>query len=164
MPARPELTHPGDDAIAAAMSRTVTALSAVVQALGDGEHTLNLAAERTDDAFVTGRTDLSIGMEPLRLAVLDEDEFCVLRMLLVFALEGSTMRSATLIATTAAEPNPRACGWSVRDGWLHPMDTAELQTAVIPCPGVFAVVREIYPAPVLLQLPDSDEGIPHACA
>jgi hypothetical protein len=161
MPARPELAHPGDDAIAAAMSRTLTALSAVVQALGDGEHTLNLVAERTDDAFVTGRTDLSVGMDPVRLAVLDEDEFCALRMLLVFALEGSTIRSAVLIATTAAEPNPRACGWSVRDGWLHPMDTDDIQAAVIPCPDVLAVEREVYDAPVLLLL-DADEEGPRA--
>lgn len=166
MPSRPELTHPGDAAIEAAMSRTLTALTAVFGALGDGEHTLNLVAERTDDAFVAGRTDLSIGLEPIRLAVLDEDAFCALRALLVFALEGSTMRSAVLVATTATEPNPRACGWSVRDGWLHPMDTAELQEAVIPCPDVAAVTREVYPAPVLLQLPDSepdaDEEAPHA--
>ncbi|MDT0484445.1 hypothetical protein [Streptomyces doebereineriae] len=152
MPARPELAHPGDEAIAAAMSRTLTALSAVVQALGDGEHTLNLVAERTDDAFVTGRTDLSVG---------DEDEFCALRMLLVFALEGSTIRSAVLIATTAAEPHPRACGWSVRDGWLHPMDSHDLQAAVIPCPDVLAVEREVYDAPVLLLL-DADEEGPRA--
>ncbi|MGP4014106.1 hypothetical protein [Streptomyces sp. 4N124] len=163
MPARPELTHPGDDAIAAAMSRTLTALTAVVQALGDGEHTLSLVAERTDDTFVTGRTDLSLGTEPIRLAVLDEDEFCALRALLVFALEGSTMRSAVLVATTAAEPSLRAYGWTVRDdGWLHPMDTAELQAAVIPCPHVSAVLREVYPAPALPQLPDADKEDPHA--
>lgn len=158
----PELTHPADDAIAAAMSRTLTALSAVFQALGDGEHPLNLIAERTDHAFVTSRCDLSIGMEPLRLAVLDEDAFCALRMLLVFALEASTMRSAVLIATTAAEPTPRACGWAVRDGWLHPLDTDGLQAAVAPCPDGAAVEREVYPAPVLLQLPDSDLENPDA--
>ncbi|TLS45804.1 hypothetical protein FE633_13700 [Streptomyces montanus] len=161
MSSRPELTHPGDAAIAAAMSRTLTALAAVFQALGDGEHTINLVAERTDDAFVTGRADLSIGTGPLRLAVLDEDEFCALRALLVFALEGSTVRSAVLVATTAAEPNPRACGWTVHDGWLHSMNTAELQAAVIPCPDVSAVTREVYPAPVLLQFPNPDEEDPH---
>lgn len=162
MPSHPELAHPGDAVIEAAMSRTLTALSAVFQALGDGEHTLTLVAERTDHAFVTGRSDLSIGIQPLRLAVLDEDEFCALRMLLVFALEGSTVRSAVLIATTAAEPSPRACGWSVREGWLHPMDTDALQAAVIPCPDVASVLREVYPAPVLIQLPDSDLEAPHA--
>ncbi|MFE4583513.1 hypothetical protein [Streptomyces chartreusis] len=162
MSQRPHLAAPDDAAIAAAMSRTLTALSTVFQALGEGEHTLNLVAERTDDAFLTGRADLSIGSEPIRLAMLDEDEFCNLRMLLVFALEGSTVRTAVLVATTAAEPSPRACGWAVRDGWLHPMDTADLQAAVIPCPGVPAVAREVYPAPVLPQLPDADEECPHA--
>ncbi|CCK24385.1 hypothetical protein BN159_8499 [Streptomyces davaonensis JCM 4913] len=162
MSARLKLTRPGDDAIRTAMNRALTALTAVFQALGDGAHTLNLVAERTDDAFVTARTDLSIGMEPLRLAVLDQDAFCFFRMLLVFALEGSTMRSAVLVATTSAEPDPRACGWSVRNGWLHPMDTAELQAAVIPCPDVSAVLREVYPAPVLPQSPDAELEDPHA--
>ncbi|WP_327591439.1 hypothetical protein [Streptomyces chartreusis] len=88
-------------------------------------------------------------------------------MLLVFALEGSTMRTAVLVATTAAEPGPRACGWAVREGWLHPMDTAALQAAalqaaVLPCPGVPAVAREVYPAPALPELPDADEECPHA--
>ncbi|MFC8350826.1 hypothetical protein [Streptomyces sp. NPDC057280] len=161
MPARPALTHPGDEAIEAAMSRTLTALSAVLQTLGDGEHTLNLVAERTDHAFVTGRTDLSIGIQPLRLAVLDDNAFCTFRMLLVFALEASTMRSTVLIATTAAEPRPRACGWAVQDGWLHPLDTDGLQAAVVPCPDPVAVEREVHPAPVLPQLPDTDEENPH---
>ncbi|GGV69761.1 hypothetical protein GCM10010277_80070 [Streptomyces longisporoflavus] len=149
MPARPELTRPGDDAIAAATSRTLSALTAVFQALQDGEHTLNLAVQRTDHAFVTGRTDLSIATEPIRLAVRDEDEFCALHGLLVLALEGSTMRSAVLVATTAAQPTPRACGWTVHGGWLHPTDTAALQTAVIPCPDLCALTREVYQAPAL---------------
>ncbi|MGW2563441.1 hypothetical protein ACWCXB_30300 [Streptomyces sp. NPDC001514] len=160
MPARPELTRPNDAAIAAAMSRALTALAALVQALGDGEHTINLVAERTDDTFVRAHADLSAGTAPLRLAVLDEDDYCALRTLLVFALEGSTVRSAVLVATTAAEPHPRACGWTVRHGWLHPMDTAELQQAVIPCPGIPAVRREVYDAPVLTQIPDTDEEGP----
>ncbi|MFC7309024.1 hypothetical protein ACFQVC_33075 [Streptomyces monticola] len=147
MSARPELPRLGDDAIAAAMSHTLTALTAVFQALADGEHTLNLVAKLTDDTLVAGRTDLSIGTEPIRLAVLDEGEFSALRALLAFALEGSTVRSAVLVATTAAEPNPRACGWIVHGGWLHPMDTAALQAAVVPCPGVSAVLREVYPRP-----------------
>ncbi|MEU1600359.1 hypothetical protein ABZ468_48330 [Streptomyces sp. NPDC005708] len=159
MPARPELTRPADDAIAAAMSRTLTALAALVQALGDGEHTINLVAERTDDTFVRAQADLSVGTDPLRLAVLDEDDFDALRALLVFVLEGSTVRHAVLLAITAAEPNPRACGWTVRSGWLHPMDTAELEQAVIPCPDVPAVRREVYAA-LVLSLPDTDEESP----
>ncbi|MEW2466170.1 MULTISPECIES: hypothetical protein [unclassified Streptomyces] len=51
------------------------------------------------------------------------------------ALEGSTVPSAVLLATTAAEPHPRAYGWTVWSDRLHPMDTAELRQAVIPCPG-----------------------------
>lgn len=152
MPARPELIRPDNAAIAAAMSRALTALAALVQALGDGEHTINLVAERTDDTFVRGEADLSVGTAPLRLAVLDEDDYAALRTLLVFALEGSTVRGAVLVATTAAEPHRRACGWTVGNGWLHPMDTAELQQAVIPCPGVSAVLREVYDAPVLPQI------------
>ncbi|MGW7365428.1 hypothetical protein ACWGI8_18790 [Streptomyces sp. NPDC054841] len=162
MPARPQLIRPDDAAIAAAMSRTLIALAALVQALGDGEHTINLVVERTDDTFVAGRTDLSVGTAPLRLAVLDEDDFDALRTLLVFALEGSTVRSAVLVATTAAEPNPRACGWTVRNGWLHPMDTAELQDAVIPCPDVSAVLRDVYNAPILPKIHDTDEEQPRA--
>ncbi|GAA3785813.1 hypothetical protein GCM10022206_27210 [Streptomyces chiangmaiensis] len=66
--------------------------------------------------------------------MLNDDDFNTLRALLV-VLEGSTARSAVLVVTTAAEPHPRACGWTVRNGWLHPMDTADLQQAVIPSPG-----------------------------
>ncbi|MGW4560064.1 hypothetical protein ACWEOV_41615 [Streptomyces sp. NPDC004365] len=161
MPARPELTRPDDAAIAAAMRRTPTVMAHVAQALGDGEHTINLVTARTDDTIVSAEADLSVGSDPLRLAVLDEDDFDTLRTLLVFVLEDSTMRSAALVATTAAEPRPRACGWTVRSGWLHPMDTADLRQAVIPCPGVPAVEREVYAAPVL-PLPDTDEESPRA--
>ncbi|MEU6339228.1 hypothetical protein ABZ839_33400 [Streptomyces cellulosae] len=161
MPARPVLIRPADDAIAAAMSRALTALALVILALGDGEHTLNLVAERTDDSFVRGQADLSTGTDPVRLTMLNEDNYAALRTLLVFALEGSTVRGAVLVATTAAEPHPRVCGWTVRGGWLHPMDTAELQRAVTPCPGVPAVRREVYRAPALPQITDSDEETRH---
>ncbi|CAL9670471.1 hypothetical protein SUDANB15_07367 (plasmid) [Streptomyces sp. enrichment culture] len=161
MSARPQLVRPDDAAIAAAMSRALTALALVILALGDGEHTVNLVAERTDDTCVRGQADLSVGTGPVRLSVLDEDNYAVLRTLLVFALEGSTVRSAVLVATTAAEPRPRACAWTVRGGWLHPMDPADLQQAVTPCPGVPAVRREIYRAPALPQPHDSDEETRH---
>ncbi|MEJ8654941.1 hypothetical protein [Streptomyces sp. MS1.AVA.4] len=160
MPVQPQLIRPDDASIAAAMTHTLTALAGVFHALGGGEHTLNLVVERADGTFVTGRADLSVGTAPLRLAVLSEDEFDTLRMLLVFALEGSTVRNAVLIATTAAEPNPRACGWNVRSGWLHPMDTDALQEAVTPCPGVPAVRRDAYRAPVLAQFPNANEEAP----
>jgi len=74
----------------------------------------------------------------------------------VFVLKGSTVRSAVIVATTAAEPHPRACGWTVPSGWLHPMDTAELRQAIIPSPGVRAEEREVHTAPAL-PLPGSDE-------
>ncbi|MFF1276943.1 hypothetical protein ACFVZC_26570 [Streptomyces marokkonensis] len=161
MPARPQVIRPDDYAIAAAMSRALTALALVIVALGDGVHTVDFVAERTDDTFVRGQADLSVGTDPVRLSVLDETDYAVLRTLLVFALEGSTVRGAVLVATTAAEPHPRACGWTVRGGWLHPMDTAELQQAVTPCPGVPAVRREVYRAPALPQITDSDEETRH---
>ncbi|CAM5650004.1 hypothetical protein GCM10010261_62050 [Streptomyces pilosus] len=161
MPARPQLIRPDDDAIAAAMSRALTALALVIVALGDGEHTVNLVAERTDDTVVRGQADLSIGTDPVRLTVLDETDYAVLRTLLVFALEGSTVRSAVLIATTAAEPHPRACGWTIRGGWLHPMDTAQLQQALTPCPGAPAVRREVYRAPALPHITDTEEESRH---
>ncbi|WP_371647765.1 MULTISPECIES: hypothetical protein [unclassified Streptomyces] len=162
MPARPELTRPDDAAAAAAMERSLTALAALVLALGDGEHQISLVAERTDGAFLRGHVDLSIGNLctddiPVRLAVLDDEAFYALRILLVFALEGSTVRSAVLVATTAADPRPLACGWTIENGWLHPIDTAELKKAVIPCPGAPAVWREVYDAPLLPQFTASEE-------
>ncbi|WP_406723380.1 hypothetical protein WJ438_00025 [Streptomyces sp. GD-15H] len=161
MPARPELVRPDDVAIAAAARRALSALAAVFEALGNGEHTLNFAVEQTNDALVSGRADVSVGTAPERLAVLDEDDFAALCTLVTFALEGSTVRRAVLVATTAAEPNPRACGWTVRGGWLHPMDTAELQLAVRPYPGFPNVHREVYSAPVLPQNADTDKEYPH---
>ncbi|MFC7512623.1 hypothetical protein ACFQV4_29830 [Streptomyces thermocarboxydus] len=105
------------------MSRALTALALVILALGDGD-TLNLVAERTDDTFVRGQADLSTGTDPVRLTVLNEDAYAALRTLLVFALEGSTVRGAVLVATTAAEPRPaRAAGPCAAGGctpWTRP--------------------------------------------
>ena len=121
--------------------RALTAF-ALVRALGDGERTIHLVAERTDDTFVRGEAGLSVGIAPLRLAVLDADDYVAQRTLLAFALKGSTVRSAVLVATTAAQPNPRSCSWVIRDGWHYSMDTAELEQAVMPCPGASAPLRE----------------------
>jgi hypothetical protein len=162
MPARPELVRPDDAAIATAARCTLRALATLFQALGDGEHTLSLVIDRTDNVMIPARADVSVGNAPARLAVLDEDEFQALCTLVTFALEGSTVRRAVLVATTAAQPQPRACGWTVRDGWLHPMDPAELRRAVIPCNGVNAVHRQVYTAPVLPQHADNDEDSPRA--
>jgi hypothetical protein len=162
MSARPELVRPDDAAIAAAARCTLRAIAALLQALGDGEHTLSLVADRTDDVVIPARADVSFGGAPARLTVRDDDEFQALCTLLTFALEGSTVRRAVLVATTVAEPQPRACGWTVRHGWLPPMDTASMRRAVTPCPGVNAVHRQVYTAPILTQYADNDEESPCA--
>ncbi|MEU1450048.1 hypothetical protein [Streptomyces mirabilis] len=157
MPAHPKLTRPDEASTEAAMNRTLDALAAVFQALGAGEHTLSIASTRTDGAHLSRSADLSLATDPVRMAVLNEDAYAALAMLLVFALEGGTVTGAALMATTAAEPRPRAYCWTVRDGWLHPMDTADVRAAVTPCPGSSAVDREVYPAPALIQPTGMDE-------
>ncbi|MGW0969955.1 hypothetical protein [Streptomyces sp. NPDC002516] len=155
MSARPEVICFDEASTAAAMERALDALAEVLAALGDGEHTLSIASQRADGALVSRTADISLTTAPVRMAILDQADYLILDALLVFALEGSS--SAVLIATTAAEPRPRTCGWTVRDGWLHPMDTAELRAAVTPCPGSSAVDREVYPAPPLPEPPATDE-------
>ncbi|MFE4629283.1 hypothetical protein [Streptomyces mirabilis] len=59
------------------------------------------------------------------------------------------MRHAVLVATTADEPFARVCGWTVRAGWLHPLEARELQEALTPCPDVTAPPCLAYPAPAL---------------
>ncbi|MFJ5779331.1 hypothetical protein [Streptomyces sp. NPDC093094] len=150
----PWLAQP-DTNITAAVHRTVHAVGALIQALGEGTHTLHAVSESTDAPYVQAEADLCIGIRPANLAILDRRAFDALFALLVFALEGST-RGTVLIATSAAAPRPRACGWTLRDRWLHPMDTAELRQAVTPCPGnTTAVERDAYQAPAL-QAPDTD--------
>ncbi|MFE7077124.1 hypothetical protein ACFU96_44270 [Streptomyces sp. NPDC057620] len=161
MSERPELIRPDDASIEAAMIRAQDALAAVLHAIGDGAHTLSLAVYRTDGAHLWRETDVLIASDPVRLATLDQDSYATLRMLLVFALEGSTVTDAVLIATTAAEPRPRACGWTARRGWLQPMGTSVLQSAVTPCPGSSAVDREVYPAPALVRRSDLDDRRSH---
>ncbi|MFE9769807.1 hypothetical protein ACFYPC_35685 [Streptomyces sp. NPDC005808] len=160
MPARPELIRPDEASTEAAMDRALGAFASLFQALGPGQHTLSIASVRTDGAQLSRTADLSLATNPARMVVLDEDDYAALATLLVFALEGSTVTGAVLIATTAAEPRPRACGWIVRDGWLHPMDTADVQAAVTPCPGSSTVDREVYPAPVLIKPSGMDKEYP----
>ncbi|MFD6923748.1 hypothetical protein ACFV99_26545 [Streptomyces sp. NPDC059944] len=160
MPARPELIRPDDASIRAAEDRTLDVLASLFQALGPGQHTLSIAAVRADGAALSRSADLSLSVDPMRMAVLDPDDYSTLSMLLVFALEGSTVTTAGLIATTAAEPRPRAYGWTVEHGWLHPMDTAAAQDAVTPAPGSSAVDREVLPAPTLIKPSGTDEESP----
>ncbi|MFJ3311094.1 hypothetical protein ACIPSA_50905 [Streptomyces sp. NPDC086549] len=159
MPARPELIRPDDAATAAAMGRAMNALTALLVALGEGSHQFNIVAERTNDTIVTADLTLSVGASPLRVKHTEEG-YLRFFALLTFALEYSTIRRAVLVATTADEPFPRACGWNVRDGWLHPMDRRELQEAVIPHPDVIAPLRLVHDAPELPHIPDTDEESP----
>ncbi|MFD7284018.1 hypothetical protein ACFV80_45350 [Streptomyces sp. NPDC059862] len=145
---KPELTRPDDAATAVAMDRTVTVLAALLLALGEGSHQPNIVAERTNDTIVTAEFPLAVEAAPLRVPH-SEEEYLRFFALLTFALEYSTIRRAVLMATTADEPFPRACGWTVREGWLHPMDRRELQEAVIPSPDIAAPLRLVYPAPAL---------------
>ncbi|MFE4824084.1 hypothetical protein ACFRFU_48640 [Streptomyces sp. NPDC056704] len=160
MPARPELIRPDDAATAAAMSRAMNALTALLVALGEGSHQFNIVAERTNDTIVTAALSLSTGTSPLRVNHTEEG-YLRFFALLTFALEYSTIRRAVLVATTADEPFPRACGWTVRDGWLHPMDRRELQEALTPCPDVTAPLRLAYPAPALYHPDEPTEENAH---
>ncbi|MFF0206238.1 hypothetical protein [Streptomyces sp. NPDC005017] len=160
----PWLTQP-DTNITTAVHRTMHAIGALAEALGDGTHTLHIASERTDDTFVRAQADPCTGPRPANLAILDTQAFNTLPALLVFALEGSTIRSTVLVATSAAEPRPRARARArarartIRDRWLHPMNTDALAQALNPCPGHSpAVQRDIYPTPALEALSDTGEA------
>ena len=157
MPARPGFHRPEPASTQAAMDRTLDALAAVFQALGPGEHTLDIALMRTDDVPMCHGVEFLPGADVELSGILGDDDYYTLAVLMVFALEGSTVTGATLIATTITEPRPRVCGWAVRDGWLLPMDTASLEVALIPCPGIPAQDRAIYAAPVLPE-PPADGG------
>lgn len=159
MPAHPELIRPDDAATAAAMGRAMNALTALLVALGEGRHQLDIVAERTNDTIVTADLTLSVGASPLRVKHTEEG-YLRFFALLTFALEYSTIRRAVLVATTAEEPFPRACGWTVRDGRLHPMDRRELQEAVMPHPDAVAPLHLVYDAPELPEIPDADEESP----
>ncbi|MEV5787079.1 hypothetical protein ACGFWD_26610 [Streptomyces sp. NPDC048448] len=157
MPAHPGISRPDDAALNAAMERTLSVLAAVFHALGPGEHTLDIALLRTDDLPLCHGVEFPPGADVQLSGILGDDDYYTLAVYLVFALEGSTVTGATLIATTITEPCPRVCGWVVRDGWLHPMDTASLEVALIPCPGTEAEDRDVYTAPTLPEPSGMDE-------
>ncbi|MEW1648439.1 hypothetical protein [Streptomyces sp. NPDC091219] len=160
MPAQPRLTRPEDAVTASAMGRAVTVLSALLLTLGEGSHQLSVVAERTNDTIVTADLSLTLGMAPVRVNH-SKETYLRFLALLTFALEYSTVRRAVLVATTPDAPFLRACGWSVRDGWLHPMDANELQEAVTPCSEVAATLRLVYPAPTLHHPDEPAEGNAH---
>lgn len=144
----PQATRSADAVTASAVARAVHVLAALLLALDEGSHQLSIVAERTNGTTVTADLALSVGAAPLRVTHCAE-EYLRFLALLTFALEYSTVRHAVLVATTADEPSPRACGWTVRAGWLHPMEARALQEAVRPCPGSAEPLRLVYPAPTL---------------
>lgn len=160
MPGRPELIRPDDASIVAAMERTLIALAAVFSAIGPGQRTLDIAILRTDDAPLRRTAEFSPAGDVQLSGIVGEDDYYTLAMLLAFALEGSTVTGATLIATVAAEPHPRTCGWTVHDGWLHPMSTTDVEVALIPSIG--AEDRDIYTAPELPEPAADDAGTDRA--
>lgn len=99
---------------------------------------------------VRRRTDPRVEREGLRMTHCAEEDLRFLA-LLPFALEYCTVRHAVLVTTTADEPFARARVWTVRAGWLHPMEVRALQEAVIPCPEVTGPLRLVYPAPALFH-------------
>ncbi|MGW6954171.1 hypothetical protein [Streptomyces sp. PAN_FS17] len=124
----PQPPRPAAPVPASAMGRALHALTALFPALGEGSHELNLTADHRDDAVVTISLNVTVTAESVRVDH-PADEYMRFFTVLTFALEQSTVHDATLIAATSAD-RPRACGWEVRQGWLHPIDPADLQSAV----------------------------------
>ncbi|MER6677770.1 hypothetical protein [Streptomyces sp. NPDC000983] len=128
MPQR-RLQRPRDDATASAMGRALHALTALLPALGEGTHELSLTAERTDGTEMNA--DLHVTNEQGTWHVNHTaEEYLQFFVLLTFTLETSTIHDAVLIATTDAGTTLHTRGWDVHKGWLHPMNTTELQDAV----------------------------------
>ncbi|WP_314223687.1 hypothetical protein [Streptomyces zaehneri] len=143
----PELPRPDNAATASAMGRALHALTALFPAIGEGSHELHINAERTDGTEVSA--DLYVTVEPGSCHVdHSAEEYVQFFVLLTFALENSTVRDAVLVATTA-DAGIRTCGWEVRAGWLHPMDTAELHKAATSLPADDAAPHVVCHAPVL---------------
>ncbi|MEU6375543.1 hypothetical protein [Streptomyces sp. NPDC046909] len=143
----PQLPRPDNAATASAMGRALHALTALFPALGEGRHELHINAERTDGTEVSA--DLYVSVQPGSWRVEHSaEEYVKFFVLLTFALENSTIRDAVLVATTA-DAGIRACGWEVCDGWLHPMDTDELQRTATSLPPDNAAPLVVCHAPVL---------------
>ncbi|MDQ0605732.1 hypothetical protein QF037_010165 [Streptomyces canus] len=143
----PELPQPDNAATALAMGRALHALTALFPALGEGSHELHINAERTDGTEMNA--DLYVTVEPGTSRVEHSaDEYVQFFVLLTFALENSTVHDAVLVATTT-DAGIRTCGWEVRAGRLHPMDTAELHQTVTSLPADDAAPVVVCHAPVL---------------
>ncbi|MEU0949873.1 hypothetical protein ABZ379_45535 [Streptomyces canus] len=151
-----ETTRTVDPVTASSVGRAVNVLAVLLLALGKGSHHLSIVAERTSGTTTSAELSLSVGAAPLRVTH-GAEEYLRFLAHLTFALEYSSARHAVLVATTADEPVERVWGWSVRDGWLHPMQAPALQEAVTPCPGTTAPLRLVAPTP---DLPTTDEADP----
>ncbi|MFI1401159.1 hypothetical protein [Streptomyces sp. NPDC020681] len=152
MPENRALTRPSDAAITAAHQHAHWALACVLSAVGIGTHALNYVARDACGKYAATSATINhpMGTAPLDA---DPDEVHMLLVALTFGIEGSCVNSAVLVITTQTEAQPRACGWTIQDGWLHPMAVAELRKATTPCPGSDAPAREIYDAPALPEPP-----------
>ncbi|MEU9736491.1 hypothetical protein [Streptomyces sp. NPDC048002] len=147
MPAHPELPRPEDAAVASAAGRARNTLTALLAALGKGCHELSRVAEHTDSTISTADLTVSVTVSPSWTATPTAGGCLRFLALLTSVLEYSTIRAAVLVATTADEPLSRTCGWTVRDGRLHPMNTTALKAAAAPCPGAATTERTVCPAP-----------------
>ncbi|MCX5336880.1 hypothetical protein [Streptomyces sp. NBC_00140] len=156
----PTPTGAGDIATASAVGRAVDVLAALLLALDEGSHHLTIVAERQSGTTVSAELSLSVGAAPLRVTH-DAEAYLRFLALLTFALEYSTVRRAVLVATTAEEPAARACGWTVRAGWLHPMEARDLHNTTLSRPDVPAPLRVVYPAPALNHPTESAEENVH---
>ncbi|MEU9919490.1 hypothetical protein [Streptomyces sp. NPDC051001] len=156
----PTATESRDIATASAVGRAVNVLAALLLALDEGSHQLTIVAERQSGTTVSAGLSLSVGAAPLRVTH-DAEAYLRFLALLTFALEYSTVRHAVLVATTAEEPAARACGWTVRAGWLHPMETRELHDTALSRPDIPAPLRVAYPAPTLHHPDESAEERVH---
>lgn len=143
-----EPTTTGDVVTASAVGRAVDVLAVLLLALDKGRHHLTIVAERQSGTTVSAGLSLSVGAAPLRVTH-DAKAYLRFLALLTFALEYSTVRHAVLVATTAEEPAARACGWTVRAGWLHPMEARELQDTALSRLDIPASLDVVYPAPTL---------------
>lgn len=144
----PQPPRPNNAATTSAMGHALHALTTLLTALGEGEHELALSAERTDGTEMNA--DLTVSIQPGTCRVENSAEHYVrFFVLLTFALENSTIADAVLIATTTANANPRACGWDIHDGWLHPINPADLHQTLTPHPPDDAAPISVCHAPTL---------------
>ncbi|GAA3592620.1 hypothetical protein [Streptomyces osmaniensis] len=124
----PQLPRPSAPVPASAMGRALHALTALFPALGEGSHELNLTADHRDGAVVAISLNVTVTAESVCVDH-PADEYMRFFTVLTFALEPSAVHDVTLIAATRAD-RPCVCGWEIREGWLHPIDAADVRSAV----------------------------------